>query len=76
MQMLGFLSVDRQSFLSALRRGRSVGLVPGGISEMFLCSHGNDRETLAVRNRKGFVKVSGGDHTTDIMYSKRLLIIS
>ena len=66
--MLGFISVDRKSFLAALKKGRSVGLVPGGISEMFVCSYGNDRETLAVRRRKGFVKVIYDESSCIICY--------
>jgi 2-acylglycerol O-acyltransferase 2 len=56
--MLGFIGVDRKTFKKTLSKGRSVGLVPGGISEMFVCSHGNESETLVVRNRKGFVKIA------------------
>ena len=56
--MMGFISVDRKSFVAALKKGRSVCLIPGGIAEMFVCSYGNTKETLFIKNRKGFVKIA------------------
>lgn len=53
--MIGFLSVDRNTFVRTLERGESVGLVPGGIDEMFECSYGSPVETLKVKTRKGKV---------------------
>jgi acyl-CoA synthetase (AMP-forming)/AMP-acid ligase II len=56
LQMLGVKSVERKSFVSLLEKGRSVGMVPGGIAEMF--SLRREEEALAVLSRKGFVKIA------------------
>lgn len=58
LKLMGFISVDRHSFLGALKKGRSVCLIPGGIAEMFVCSYGNEKETLSVKTRIGFVKIA------------------
>lgn len=56
LQMLGACSVERASFVGLLRRGHSVGVIPGGIAEMFaLRPH---EEAMVVASRKGFVKIA------------------
>lgn len=54
--MMGFKSVDRSTFTKLLKSGRSVGVLPGGIAEMFAIS--KDEEVLMVQNRKGFIKIA------------------
>jgi acyl-CoA synthetase (AMP-forming)/AMP-acid ligase II/1-acyl-sn-glycerol-3-phosphate acyltransferase len=56
LKMLGAKSVERKSFMSLLQRGRSVGVIPGGIAEMF--SIRPDEETMVIASRKGFVKIA------------------
>ncbi len=55
LQMLGFQSVDRNNMTTLLNKGRSVGIIPGGIAEMFVTSE--NEETLVVQDRKGFISV-------------------
>jgi acyl carrier protein len=55
LQMFGFQSVDRKNMTSLLNKGRSVGIIPGGIAEMFVTS--DKEETLVVQDRKGFISV-------------------
>lgn len=53
---MSFRDITKSSFLSTLKMGRNVALVPGGIAEMFVA--GNKDETLVLRKRKGFVKIA------------------
>lgn len=46
LKLMGYKSVDRPSFVDCLKKGRSVGIVPGGIPEMFVAGEAN--ETLFV----------------------------
>jgi len=56
LKLMGFKTVDKPSFMSTLKSGRSVGIVPGGIAEMFKAS--DPAEVLMVKQRKGFVKLA------------------
>lgn len=56
LKMLGLQSVERNSFVGLLRRGHSVGVIPGGIAEMFALRA--DEETMMIASRKGFVKIA------------------
>lgn len=63
LKVLGFKTVDSKTFTQTLNAGRSVGIVPGGIAEMFTCTtnSGNNNggeEVLVVKSRKGFVKIA------------------
>lgn len=56
LKLMGFKSVDRKPFKDTLLSGRSVGLIPGGIAEMF--STNMDTEVMMVKERKGFVAIA------------------
>ena len=56
LKMLGAKSVDRKSFTSTLQQGRSVGVIPGGIAEMFVVNP--KEEVMMVQNRKGFISIA------------------
>jgi acyl carrier protein/1-acyl-sn-glycerol-3-phosphate acyltransferase len=56
LRMMGFRSVDRKPFKDTLLSGRSVGIIPGGIAEMF--STNADTEIMMVQERKGFIAIA------------------
>jgi hypothetical protein len=51
--------VDKKTFMKTLLSGRSVGVIPGGIAEMFeYLGPSSDTEVLKLCNRKGFVNLA------------------
>lgn len=61
LRMLSFKTVDEKCFVETLKGGHSVGLVPGGIAEMFsstVLADKSGNEVMAVRRRKGFVRIA------------------
>ena len=54
----GFRPCDRDTFAGLLRQGRSVGVIPGGIAEMFEAGRDRSTEVMTVRQRKGFVRIA------------------
>ena len=57
-RLFGYRACDRATFKATLQGGRSVGIIPGGIAEMFEAGRGRDTEVMTVRQRKGFVKIA------------------
>ena len=57
-RMFGYRACDRATFKATLQAGHSVGIIPGGIAEMFEAGRGRDTEVMTVRRRKGFVKIA------------------
>jgi 2-acylglycerol O-acyltransferase 2 len=57
-RLAGFRPCDRATFKGLLRQGRSVGVIPGGIAEMFEAGRGRSEEVMRVRQRKGFVRLA------------------
>jgi 1-acyl-sn-glycerol-3-phosphate acyltransferase len=57
LKMMGYKSVDRSTFKGLIEKGRSVGVVPGGIAEMFAAGKEGD-EKMVVLQRKGFVRIA------------------
>lgn len=55
MTWLGGIPATAASFRRALQKG-SVGLIPGGIAEMFMID--DDKEIIKLRDRKGFVRLA------------------
>lgn len=52
---------DSKTFLRTLESGESVGLIPGGIAEMFEVDNTpphDEYEVLHIHNRKGFIKLA------------------
>lgn len=58
LRLAGCKPCDRDTFKGLLLQGRSVGVIPGGIAEMFEAGRGRAAEVLAVRQRKGFVRIA------------------
>lgn len=56
MRMWGMQSVNAQNMERLMKKGKSIGLVPGGYEEATVTSHKVFR--LFLKNRKGFVKIA------------------
>jgi 2-acylglycerol O-acyltransferase 2 len=56
LRLMGLVDCRRENALRTMARGRTIGLLPGGISEIFFNSA--DIECMYIRKRKGFVKLA------------------
>jgi hypothetical protein len=58
LQMMSFKDISRKTFKNLLLAKRSVGIIPGGIAEMFYAGKGDKDEGLIIHSRKGFVALA------------------
>lgn len=58
LRMMGFDDISRNTFVKLLKKNHSIGIIPGGIGEMFYSGNKIQDEVLMVRNRKGFISIA------------------